>query len=100
VMTPWLAVEALDHVTGPLLAASQYKRAFIQVILGIEHALYEWSAKQNRWEKKVERKPSEFQGSSFFEVIKDPEWLTDPDGMADRKVAKVRGEMRKAKNKS
>jgi hypothetical protein len=94
-MTSWIEVSALDAATLPDLESSKYTRAFIHSILGAEHqTLFEWRH-GGSWSKSALSLPSEQQGPSFWEQIKDPELWKDPDGWFERQVERAVEEVKK-----
>lgn len=52
VVTPWITAQALNDATTDDLKRSNYRRAFIYSILGVEEAVYRWD-RMNGWEKSV-----------------------------------------------
>jgi len=95
VITPWLPADALDVPTADHLAACNYARVFLHVIVGDEDALYVWS-RGGKWQKQMQQDHFGGQAKGFFELRDNPselqEWLTDPEGKTDREVDKVRRE--------
>jgi hypothetical protein len=97
VMTPWLSVESLNSATAAHLEGSRFDHVFFHPVLGVERALYHWSMQTRSWEKSVQTEPRGTEGPSFFDVINNPAWLSDPDGMCDREIEKVLAEIREGK---
>jgi hypothetical protein len=95
VMTPWIDVEALTAATLQDLSTSQYTRAFIYAVLGVEEqALYQWQ-RGGIWSKSTVAVPPEDQGSSFWDYRHDPDLLSDPEGWCEREVQRFFAERRK-----
>jgi hypothetical protein len=101
VMTPWLDEVALNNSTSVLVSKSKYERVFSHATLGVERALFEWSAAEGSWRKTIQQEPLEMRGPSFFEVRDNPEcfadWLADCEGRADRETKKVLEELRSSR---
>src|SRR6266852_211283 len=97
VMTPWLDAVALNNATLDQLSKSKYGRAFIHAVLSVEQTLYQWSSLSGSWNKTTQPESLGTQGPSFFDVIKDPEWIKDPEGKFNREVETVLREIREGK---
>lgn len=94
VFTPPLDVETLNSATCVALRKSKYDHVFLHPVLGVERALYHWSRESGTWTQTVQPEPPGTEGPSFFDVMQDEEWLTDPDGKFARELEKVLQEIR------
>jgi hypothetical protein len=96
IMTPWLETGALNARTTNDLASSNYTRAFIDVILGVEEkALYEWR-RDAGWSKSTVALPPAEQAPDFWAYKDDPDLLADPEGWRDREIERVLTELRQS----
>lgn len=86
VVTPCLDPATLDAVTKPTLSYSNYSRAFIHAILGIDAPLlYQWE-RRGGWSKSTIAALPEREGPSFWDVKNNPDLFNDPDGWYDREL--------------
>jgi hypothetical protein len=98
IMTPWLETDALDARTTNDLASSNYTRAFIDVILGVEEkALYEWR-RDAGWSKSTVALPPAEQAPDFWSYKDDPDLQADPEGWGDREAERVLAELRRSES--
>jgi hypothetical protein len=89
VMTPWLDIAELNHVTLDKLAGSKYSRAFIHATLGAEEqALYQWE-RRGQWSKSTLPVPPEMHGPDFFQYRDDAELLSDREGWCKHELERV-----------
>ena len=95
VITQWLPADALNAATISKLAACNYTYAFLHVLVGNDDALYVWS-RGGKWQKQTQQVGN--QAKEVFELLDNPselrEWLSDPDGKADREAEKCLREFR------
>lgn len=88
-MTPWIPPEALNSATETILTNSKYDRIFVFAIMGVEEkALYQWDV-DNGWRKDALIPDPRTMGPSVFDVLKDPDWLNNPDERCEREVRQV-----------
>lgn len=94
IMTPWIAPDDLSTATQAILTAAKYDRVFVYSILGVEEkALYQWDS-VNGWRKDVPTPDPRTMGPSVFDVLKDPEWLTNTEQRFAQEVEQVLQEFR------
>jgi hypothetical protein len=97
IMTSWVDVAALNTATLSQLSKSKYSRVFLHAVLGVNRDLYQWSPSLGSWEKTTQLNTPGTQGPFPLDVIKDKEWLEDPEGKCAGEVEKLLREIREGK---
>jgi len=102
IMTSWLEIDTLNAADlSPQLLRSNYNRTFVLPIVGMEQALYCWSAGA-KWEKITQQEPAWTQGPGVFDVrdkAEYSEWLTDTEGAFNREIEKCLREFQQKRSR-
>jgi hypothetical protein len=99
ITTAWITTDALSADTQNILTDVKYDRIFVYSILGVEEkALYQWDV-TNGWRKDVPTPDPRTMRPSVFDVLKDPEWLRDPERRCEQEIERVLREFRDGTDK-
>ena len=89
-------VNDLNQLFHERLFNSCFRAAYLHLL--IDHALYAWNPLEMwRGVGIPEQRPSSVSGLWFKDILRDPDWLRDPDGKARQEASRVIDELIAAK---
>jgi hypothetical protein len=98
VFAPFVRIDDLNQYSDDLLASSPYSRAYLH--LQLDDAVWEWT-RESKWTHRARTAPSPQPPTElwFKSLLRDPEWLSNPDSRAVKEAQRALAELRRARSR-